>query len=187
MTKKTCSFSGCGRPHAAKGFCKSHYNQFLKTGVVKDLSPAPRTAATRDQAFWSRVSVGAECWEWTGGKAVSGHAVFSYNGVRVMAYRYSYEQATGEDITGKVIDHLCHNPACVNPSHLRATDHTHNMQNRKGAHVNSRTGVRGVWFDRHANRWRAVVMAGGRRTAKMFTSVDDANDWVAEARLRLHE
>lgn len=34
MTKKsrTCSISGCGKIHEAKGFCHSHYHRFKRYG-----------------------------------------------------------------------------------------------------------------------------------------------------------
>jgi hypothetical protein len=36
----------------------------------------------------------------------------------VKAHRWSYENAYGKIPDGKVIDHLCRNKACVNPSHM---------------------------------------------------------------------
>ncbi len=58
------------------------------------------------------------CWLWTGCLNGVGYGQFSVNGIAVLAHRYSYESVNGPIPKGKVIDHLCRNPACVNPGHL---------------------------------------------------------------------
>jgi hypothetical protein len=58
------------------------------------------------------------CWIWTG--AFQGHYGVYYDpGKRTSsAHRYSYEKFVGPIPVGKHLDHLCRNPACVNPGHL---------------------------------------------------------------------
>lgn len=35
MAQRTCTFSGCGSPHKARGWCANHYLQWRTTGEVK--------------------------------------------------------------------------------------------------------------------------------------------------------
>ena len=61
-----------------------------------------------------------ECWPWLGNLDGRGYGRIC-NGVlgERRAHRVSYVVATGRDIPlGLVIDHLCRNRSCVNPSHL---------------------------------------------------------------------
>ena len=70
--------------------------------------------------FWSKVDKSGDCWTWTAGKNAAGYGYFSVDGRQRRAHRLAYEDANGPIPDGLVIDHLCRNPACVNPSHLEA-------------------------------------------------------------------
>lgn len=71
------------------------------------------------------------CWMWTGAKTTAGYGTFSPRGKSVYAHRYSYEQFVGPIPRGLELDHLCRNPACVNPDHLEAvTQRTNVLRSR---------------------------------------------------------
>jgi hypothetical protein len=81
------------------------------------------------ERFWTKVSVGApgDCWEWQA--ATNGrYGVFYFGDRQTYAHRVAHELVKGQIPHGLVIDHLCRNPLCVNPGHLRAVSQSVNVQ-----------------------------------------------------------
>lgn len=76
------------------------------------------------------------CWEWLGyftGKEGHKYGCVAFvaienRPVRYSAHRYSYTYHTGPIPEGYVIDHLCVNTRCVNPTHLEAVTQRENMR-----------------------------------------------------------
>lgn len=83
---------------------------------------------TLEERFWRKVKRdSSDCWEWTGTKDRCGYGIFcvSYH-KRIQAHRYSL-MLTGHVISQEFeVDHLCRNPACVNPKHLEVVTHQEN-------------------------------------------------------------
>jgi len=77
-----------------------------------------------------------ECWNWEGIKDPEGYGIRRIGDKGVRAHRWSYEHHVGPIPEGKVIDHLCSNPSCVNPSHLEPVDQKVNRQRGKGTKMN---------------------------------------------------
>lgn len=65
----------------------------------------------------------ADCIEWTGPRIPGGYGM---TGGRP-AHRVAYEAARGPIPDGLVLDHLCRNRGCVNPSHLEPVTHRTNI------------------------------------------------------------
>jgi len=84
--------------------------------------------------FWRRVlAVGnvCECWEWAGCKSPLGYGRFCIRGSvdrDLQAHRVAYEMTIGPIPSGLSLDHLCRNPACVNPWHLEPVTHLENVR-----------------------------------------------------------
>jgi hypothetical protein len=68
------------------------------------------------------------CWLWTSATFRHGYGQFTVDNVTRIAHRFSYELYVGPIPAGKVIDHLCKTPACVNPAHLEPVTQRENVR-----------------------------------------------------------
>jgi hypothetical protein len=62
------------------------------------------------------------CWFWIAATDRQGYGQFSFSSRRrvARAHRVAYELLVGPIPDGLILDHLCRNPSCVNPTHLEA-------------------------------------------------------------------
>lgn len=78
--------------------------------------------------FWNKVSIGDGCWEWQAARSAKGYGVFQakidgrFGAFR--AHRYILGNPEG------VVMHLCDNPPCVRPNHLKVGTHAENIKDR---------------------------------------------------------
>jgi hypothetical protein len=94
------------------------------------------------------------CWLWDGCYFPTGYGMFVGRGFREGAHRAAYRLLAGEIPAGLVLDHLCRNPACVNPAHLEPVEQRANIARGRLSEVNTKAVcVRG--HDLAANaQWR---------------------------------
>lgn len=89
-----------------------------------------------EKRFWHRVEKSDGCWTWLGGNGGSPYGRFQIDGVRLFAHRLSYMLNVGSIDSDLVINHVCLNKRCVNPSHLEAVtpqkNTEHYQDNRYG-------------------------------------------------------
>lgn len=98
---------------------------------IRDSAPVRPTVIERLLA--RRSITGSGCWEWMGARQEYGHGTIWANGKQVQTYRVAYQEWVGEIPDGWVVHHCCKNPACFNPSHLKAMDW--DEHNRLGGRV----------------------------------------------------
>ena len=84
------------------------------------------------ERFWEKVDVGSpsECWEWTAAKDKCGYGVIKVARKMKKAHRVSYELNNGLITQGLDALHSCHNPGCVNPSHIRIGTNAENVKDK---------------------------------------------------------
>lgn len=100
------------------------------------------------ERFWSKVEKTDTCWLWIpskGNREKYGWFMPTFGPntrqhvKSVAAHRFSYQLLKGEIPFGLELDHLCRNPACVNPDHLEAVEpRINNLRGAGFPGVNSR-------------------------------------------------
>lgn len=85
--------------------------------------PVTRTDA---QLFTEDPETG--CWNFLGSLNSKGYGGIKRNGVHIKAHRYFFEKYNRPITPGMVLDHICRNPSCVKPSHLREVTVAQNTQ-----------------------------------------------------------
>jgi hypothetical protein len=82
--------------------------------------------------FYSNVTItDSGCWEWNGCRGIQGYGVVRRGGKNIRANRLSLEfklQRKIED--GLLACHLCNNPPCCNPDHLKEGTLQDNMDDK---------------------------------------------------------
>lgn len=117
--------------------------------------------------FWRKVfrSSPNECWAWSGAKDQDGYGLFWLAGSMKRAHRVSMELENGAIAEGLVVDHICRNRSCVNPSHLRTvTRYTNVHENSEApAHLNS---LKTTCVNGHPLEGANLVFNGKRRRCR---------------------
>lgn len=137
------------------------------------------------ERFWSKVDKSGDCWLWTGGLRTGyGRFTLLVNGQRqwFQAHRFSLELAGRPAPRDALVDHICRNKACVRPDHLRPATRKQNAENLTGAHRDSKSGVRGVYWHERDQKWRATVGHAGRLYQKNFGDLAEAAKWAQTKR-----
>jgi hypothetical protein len=160
---------------------KQHNNRLSKVEHLSNKYGGKRYVArwyseTAEQRFWKKVNKDGPiikpelgpCWIWTGAKSEYGHGIFLFvmkpKKILGMAHRFAYETFVGPVPEGKELDHLCHNPPCVNPKHLEPVTHKTNVQRGLAGIINNHFAAKthcprgheytpeNTYYDKHGRR-----------------------------------
>lgn len=187
MTQRTCSIDGCERKHLANGLCNMHRQRQERGASLQ--SPPRAMGLTVEERFWPKVDKTGgpnACWIWTAARSRRGYGYLTINARTYKAHRVSFEWANGPIPPGQLIDHICHVPACVNPSHLRLATQKQNGEHRVGPNRNGTSGVRGVHWEKRRKKWEAYVYHHRHRIALgYFGTIEEAAEAVRLKRIEL--
>lgn len=108
----------CASQAFSRNLCKLCYAMQRRAGRLEEyeriLTPV---------SIETRVKKTPTCWLWTGDRTTFGYGcITSGRGAsrkRTQAHRYVYRLLVGPIPKGKIVMHICDNPPCVNPKHLR--------------------------------------------------------------------
>ena len=121
MSILTVCACGCGQEVApGKTWRRGHNNR----------NPSPRYI----------VDDATGCWNWQWAKDSDGYGIWrDENGKKGRAHRICWESEHGPIPDGMVIDHLCRNTSCVNPSHMEVvTTRENTLRGNNGPAQNAR-------------------------------------------------
>ena len=79
------------------------------------------------------------CWNWKGKVNEFGYGAVTVEGRHTRAHRAMFFLLNPKADRSLVVMHMCDNPPCINPDHLRLGTHSENIQDmhNKGRHKNS--------------------------------------------------
>lgn len=85
-----------------------------------------------------------------------------------------------------VVDHINHDTLDNRRSNLRVVTDAQNLQNRKGARKDSKSGIRGVYWNSQLNKWQAYVRLDKKLIhVGVFENINDAASCVSRVRAAL--
>lgn len=181
-----CTIDGCPKPILYKGLCQTHYHRVRVYGDPHVFKKIHHPGSEVDR-FWAKVERGPGCWLWKAATQNGGYGRFftSSNGMQ-MAYRYAYEITKGAIPEGAQLDHMCHQPSCVNPDHLRPVTSKQNNENQSGIRADNRCGARGVGLVKRTGRYRARAHHNGREYfGGTYLTIEEAAEAAKQLRLSL--
>lgn len=183
--KPDCLMSDCDRVSKVRGLCAKHYRRLQRYGDPTHIKRTIHTG-TDSERFWKRVDKSAGCWVWGGRMARNGYGMYSLRDKGVVAHRFAYIDAVSAIPDGLQVDHMCHNRACVNPSHLRLVTNKQNNENPAGLRADNTSGHRGVTFDKRVGRWYAKAQHEGQtHSAGGYATREEAAEAARQLRLSL--
>lgn len=106
----------------------------------------------------------AGCWIWGLRLDVKGYGRMTFRGSPgYLAHRAAYEAMVGPIPPGMTIDHLCYQPACINPAHLEVASLENNQRRQRSA-VKTHC-IRGHEFTPE-NTYARTDRSSGRRSCR---------------------
>lgn len=140
-----CTLEGCDKPHYGHGMCGMHYMRTVRYGdplVLRQRSKGEALAWLRDAVAHRDRS---ECWPWDFCTKEWGYGVLTFEGKWMRATNVALILDGWPKPSGRIeVRHLCHNPPCTNPDHLRWGTHKENMEDMVGV-GNSQRGTKSVF------------------------------------------
>jgi hypothetical protein len=108
--------------------------------MVENIFVVENPSVRKIASIFSRIDFNNKtgCWDWTGNLNQTGYGRVRYKGEKILLHRFMYswlkQQPLSKVISRDVLilDHICNNKRCCNPSHLRLTTHKVNMLRGNG-------------------------------------------------------
>lgn len=138
--KPKCSIVTCPNVSDSKGWCKPHYDAWLRTG-----DPLSYKGDRSHLTLWQRIQeIGftrtvSGCLEYNGFRNELGYGQFRLGrGKLNRVHRIAYANLVGPLTDDEKVCHACDNPPCSEPSHLFKGSQADNMKDCAAKGRNSR-------------------------------------------------
>lgn len=172
--------NGRAREHRVAKWMTDRGATWTRVGRIDALAVESATASAH-RRFWSKVEAAPapDCWLWTGALNSRGYGKFFVakeegRTVLIAAHRWAFLMLRG-DVDGLLLDHLCRNPACVNPWHLEPVTNAVNLGRQVSGNGSKTTCKRGHAFT-PGNTGR---QNGGHRYCRECKRMTDSRRWRA--------
>lgn len=182
---KVCMVEGCKSKHHAKGYCGKHYAQLLRCGHIKE-----RT--TFDKNNFSIYDNYAEMYIYNVDSEIIAVVKIDIDDIEkikkykwcLSSYGYPISCINGRNISlhrfllnpndDRVVDHINGDTLDNRRSNLRICTQQENSMNKK-MNSNNTSGVKGVYWCKNANKWRAKIQVDGKeKHLGLFSNLEDA-------------
>jgi len=144
-----------------------------------------------DLIWKSRADVGAP-WNAKNAGKIAGHVrkdgyrTVAINGVSYYVHRIIWKMVYGTD-PQELIDHVDQNKTNNRISNLRLASSSENARNVSSAHIDSKSGIRGVYFNKRNSKWVASIATNGNRMfLGHFDTAEAAGYAYEDARKEIH-
>lgn len=125
------------------------------------------------------------CEHYPGTVNGDGYGQITIDGVTYLAHRIAFQLHVGTIPRGWMVDHACRVPICINWQHLRLATNKQNQENREVTSYGV-SGLRGVVYLKHLDRYRAQVRHNGKlHTFGSYQTPEEAAAVVATKRAEL--
>jgi hypothetical protein len=102
----------------------------------------------------------------------------------ILMHRVIMERILGHSDFEEV-DHIDGDSLNNQRDNLRVVTHKQNLENRKGANKNSKSGIRGVSWDKSKQKWQVEICTGGSRIfVGRFDIIEEAEKAAVAARAK---
>jgi hypothetical protein len=100
--------------------------------LATDVAIIANLSMEKIEWFWAQTQRNPEhdCLEWTRAISGMGYPQVWLGGKLLGAHRVACSLSHGPMRAGQVVRHLCANPLCIAPEHIRAGSHAENMADR---------------------------------------------------------
>lgn len=159
---RTCEVKFCKSKYYSKGYCNTHYANFLKHGNPH----AP--IRSKSISFVVNENGCYICDSHATNK--DGYPMINFNGKTWIGSRFIYTEMFGKIPKGLVIRHKCDDPGCINPEHLETGTILQNARDAVERNRNSKG----------SKRWNAKLIEEQVREIKRMLAQGISNNDIAD-------
>jgi len=180
---KKCKLSDCDNKHHAKGYCKNHYNNFLRHDNPLHISKQENHGMYKSLEYSSWFNMKQRCFN----KNNVRYKDYGGRGITVCdRWKNSFENFyndMGERKEGFSLDRIDNNKGYYKEN-CRWSDNIEQGRNRR-VQANNNSGVKGVSYFTKTSKWRACIKINGKnKHLGYYETIKEAEEARKQAELK---